>query len=69
MQGDILFLYDWVNVISAVSRPPTHRRGITERLYNNNAVNQHFVHISHTFVYQVGFQQFYYYHKEGIKKA
>ena len=30
-------------------------REITERLHNN-AVNQHFVHIAYTFVYQVGFQ-------------
>lgn len=52
-----------------VSRPPTHRRGITERSHNNNAVNQRFVYPTYCFVYLIGFQYFYYCHKEGIKKA
>lgn len=53
----------------AVSRPPTHRRGITERPHNNNAVNQCFVHFTYNSLYSVGFLGGCYYHKEGAKKA
>ena len=67
VQEDILFLYICINVLSAVSRPLTDRRRITERLPNNNAVNQHFVHVTNNFVYSVGFQRFRYYHKEETK--
>lgn len=47
-------IFCWRN--RQVCRPPTHRRGITERPHDNIAVNQHFVYFTYSFVYLIGFQ-------------
>ena len=65
MQEDILFLYICINVLSAVSRPLTDRRRITERLHDNCVIDQHFVYVTNDFVFSVGFSNFAF----DIKKA
>ena len=70
-------LFAWfVKALTAVSRPPTHRRRVTESSYDNNVINHHFVYLTCSSLYSVVLRYHYEVtkkayrtHKEGIKKG